>query len=65
MEMATWIDTVAKTELDLGLATHTAKIALDQAIDFIERNIADNPDRDRAVIGLMKTRLKISEKLSE
>jgi len=65
MEMATWIDTVAKTELELGLATHTAKIALDQAIEFIERNIADNPDRDRAVIDLMKTRLKISEKLNE
>jgi len=65
MEMATWIDTVAKTELELGLATHTAKIALDQAIDFIERNIAENPDRHKTVVQLMKTRIKISEKLYE
>lgn len=66
MELAQVIERVAKTEQELGVATHTASYAIDVAVNFIMANLDQrDPTVSDAIKSMLKTQARIEEALNE
>lgn len=64
--MGNWMNQVAKNDIEMGLATHTARMAIEQAVHFIATNTESNDlQAQLAIDSLRKTHTKIEEKLDE